>query len=198
MALTPISLTGTDFQWALKRRQRTSGFTLIELLVVVAIVAILAGALVLNLNFRNPATTVRDTTLRTALLMELAADQAVYSRQQIGIRFHPTSYEFYILSADESGERVWEILPDDRLFFKDTDVPLEFNVEISGLPILLEDLVVELENVTDEEPIKPHVMFLSNGEIMPDFRVEVSDLDGEYRHQISTGEVEPILVEQIN
>lgn len=167
-------------------------------MVVVAIVAILAGAVVLNINFRNPATVVRDTARRTALIMELAADQAVYSRQQLGIRFHPNSYEFYVLSKDEDGERTWEILPDERLFFKDVDIPIEFEVDISGLPIVLEDLVVELEQATEEEPMKPHVMFLSNGEIMPDFRIVVADMDGEFKHQIETGEVQPVVLEQIN
>ncbi|MBX2836493.1 MAG: prepilin-type N-terminal cleavage/methylation domain-containing protein [Gammaproteobacteria bacterium] len=183
---------------AARVQNRTAGFTLIEVMVVVAIIAILAGAVVINLNIRNPAITVRDSALRTALLMELAADQAVYSRQQLGVRFHPNSYEFYVLSADDEGERSWEILPDERLFFKEVDIPIEFEVDISGLPIVLETLVEELESVTDEEPIKPHVMFLSNGEIMPDFRIRLSDVDNEFRHEISTGEIEPIVVEQIN
>lgn len=176
---------------------RHSGFTLIELLVTVTIISILVGVVVINIEFRNVAKSVRDTAMRTGLLMELAADQAVYSRQQFGIRFHPESYEFYILNDNEDGDSTWEIFEDGQLRFKPLDVPTEFQVDISGLPIVLEDLVSELEDATEEDPLKPHVIFLSNGEIIPDFRIQISDLDGEYRFEVAAGEVLPIVVEQL-
>ncbi len=177
--------------------QRVKGFTLIEVMVVVAIIAILVGTVVLRIDFRNAGTILRDTAQRTGLLMELAADQAVYSRQQLGIRFHPNSYTFFILAQDEDGEATWQIIDDDRLRYRDTNIPVEFQVDISGLPIVLETLVEELDNITDEEPLKPHVLFLSNGEMMPDFRIVLQDPNGENRHAVFTGEIEPVLVEAI-
>ena len=75
------------------RRQQHSGFTLIEVMVTMTVIAILVGAVVLNIDFRNVGTAMRDTARRTAMLMELASDQAVYARQNFGIRFHPNSYE---------------------------------------------------------------------------------------------------------
>ncbi len=180
------------------RAQHTSrGFTLIELLVVVAIIAVLVGAVVLNIEFRNVGVSIQNTARRTGLLMQLAADQAVYSRQQFGIRFHPASYEFFILAEDDGGESTWQIIDDERLRFAPVDVELAIQVDISGLPIVLEELVDELAAATDEDPLKPHVMFLSNGEIMPDFRVVIADIDGEYRHQVATGEIELVVVEQL-
>lgn len=179
--------------------RRSSGFTLIEIMVVVAIIAIMVGVVVLRIDFQNTGKTMRDNALRTQLLMELAADQAIYSRQQLGIRFHPTTYEFYILSGnEESGEGEWQILEDERLKFRDIPVEMEFRVDISGIPIVLETLEDEQANATDEEPVKPHVMFLSNGEMMPDFRIIMADSEGEYEYAIETGEVEPVVLEHLN
>lgn len=187
-------MTGTA--WS-RPAARARGFTLIELLVTVTIISILVGAVVINIDFRNVGKSVRNTAQRTGLLMDLAADQAVYSRLQFGIRFHPESYEFYILSENEDGDSTWEIFEDGQLRFRPEDVPVEFQVDISGVPIVLEDLLVELEDATEEDPMKPHVIFLSNGEIIPDFRILISDLDGEYRYQVATGEVLPVVVEQL-
>ncbi|MFK7995198.1 MAG: Tfp pilus assembly protein FimT/FimU [Granulosicoccus sp.] len=179
------------------RQHHIRGFTLIELLVTVAIIAILVGAVVLNIEFRNVGKSMRNTALRTGMLMQLASDQAVYSRQQFGIRFHPESYEFYVLSADDKDERVWEMFEDEQLKFKTPPVLLEFQVDISGLPIVLEDLADELKDATEENPIKPHIIFLSNGEIMPDFRILINDLEGEYQYEVATGEILPVVVEQL-
>lgn len=182
-----------------QKPQRSLGFTLIEVMVVVAIVAIMVGAVVIRIDFQNVGNMVRDTAERTRLVMLLAADQAVYSRQQLGIRFHPNSYEFWILSADEkTGEGTWKVLEDDRIKFKELPVALEFQVDISGVPIVLEELEDEIAEATEEDPIKPHVIFLSNGEFIPDFRVVIADKDGEYQHALETGEVEPIVVENLN
>jgi len=176
---------------------RNQGFTLIEIMVVIAIAAILVGAVVLNINFRNPGKTVLQTAQRTALLMRLASDQAVYSRQQFGIRFHPESYTFFALAPDESGAGVWQVYEDERLKFEKPDFKVEFDVEISGLPIVLDELEFELEAESEEDPIKPHVMFLSNGELVPDFRVLMENEDGDFQHTVFAGEVIPIEVEAI-
>lgn len=182
----------------MQRARRIRGFTLIEVMVVVAIIAIMAGAVVLKIDFRNVGTIVRDSAQRTRLLMMLAADEAVYARQQLGIRFHPNNYEFYILTNNEDGEGTWQILEDDRLKFAEVPVEMEFQVDISGIPIVLEELEDEIANASDEDPIKPHVLFLSNGEMMPDFRIVIADKDAEHEHAISTGEIEPIVIEHLN
>jgi len=180
-------------------RRHRSGFTLIELLVTIAIVAILVGAVVLNIEFRNTGKMVGDTARRTLLIMDLAADQAVYARQQFGIRFHPGSYEFWILAAEEEDEEpTWQLFDDERLRYDDPGIPLEFQVDIEGIPIVLEELSDELADATDEEPLKPHVLFLSNGEMMPDFRIVVADAEeGEFRYEVRSGEIRSIVMEQL-
>lgn len=181
-----------------RRRRQQRGFTLIEILVVITIAAILVGAVVLNLDFRNPGKTVLEQARRTSLLMQLASDQAVYSRQQFGIRFHPESYTFFTLASSAEGEGAWEVFADERLKFKQPDLKVEFEVELSGIPIVLDELQAEIDAATDEEPIKPHVMFLSNGEMVPDFRVILMDGRGENRQAVFAGEVLPIELEKLD
>ena len=178
--------------------RRNQGFTLIEIMVVITIAAILIGAVVINLDFRNPGKTVLETGQRTSLLMQLTSDQAVYARQQFGIRFHPESYTFFTLSADEEGNGSWQVFPDDRLKFEPPDLKVEFEVELSGIPIILDELEAELDAATDEDPIRPHVMFLSNGEIVPDFRIIMADGNGEHRQAVFAGEILPIEIEAVD
>ena len=177
------------------------GFTLIELLVTIAIVAILVGAVVVNIEFRNVGKSVDTVARRTALIMDLASDQAIYARQQFGIRFHPNSYEFWILAPAEGDDEQpeWTPFDDERLRYDaPAGIPIEFQVDISGVPIVLEELVDELSDASEENPLKPHVLFLSNGEIMPDFRIVIADPTGEFRHEVRSGEVQPIVVERLD
>lgn len=180
-----------------RRKRVQKGFTLIELLVTVAIIAILVGAVVINIEFRNVGKSIGESATRTGLVMQLASDQAVYSRQQFGIRFHPESYGFYVLGASEDGEQTWELFEDEQLRFKEPTVKAEFAVDISGLPIVLGELEDELEEADDENPIRPHIIFLSNGEITPDFRIVVRDLDGEFEYEVATGDTLPVVVEEL-
>lgn len=175
------------------------GFTLIELLVVIVIVAVLTSVVTLNFNFRNVSKSIQDESLRIGLLMQYAADQAVYSRTQLGVRFHPASYEFYLLteSEDPAIPASWEMVDDDRLATSQSQEPVVFEVDIEGIPIVLETLTEERNKASEENPIKPHVLFLSNGEVLPDFRIVVSDEEGRYQHQIYAGEDEPIIVEPV-
>ncbi len=176
-----------------------SGFTLIELLVTIAIVAILVGAVVINIEFRNVGKEIRDSALRTGLIMNLASDQAVYSRTQLGIRFHPGSYEFWaLLAEDEGDEPEWTPVEDPRLSFRQPNADVFFEVDLSGQAVILETLEEELSNATTEDPLRPHILFLSNGEFVPDFRVIMRDEEDEFRWQVASGEVEPVVVEQLD
>ncbi len=174
------------------------GFTLIELLVTVAIVAIILGVVVISVEFRNVGKSMSNEARRTGLLMQLASDQAVYSRQQFGIRFHPDSYSFYVLLKNEEDEEEWQIFEDEQLRFRAPEVALEMIVDISGLPIVLENLIDELSDATDENPLQPHIIFLSNGEIIPDFRILISDTGQEFQYEVSSGDLFPVTVQQLS
>lgn len=174
-----------------------SGFTLIEILVVIVIVAVLSTFVTLTLNFRNVSKTISDEARRLGLQMQMASDQAIYTRQQFGVRFHPETYEFYQLVASEEGDPEWQVVENEQLGYRPSDEEIDYQVDIEGIAIVLETLEDEREAITEEEPIKPHVLFLSNGEIMPDFRVVVADKTAEFRQMIYSGEVEPIVVEAL-
>lgn len=180
---------------------RCAGFTLIELLVVIVIVAVMTTFVTVNLNIRNVGKAVRDESLRLGLLMQIASDQAIYSRAQFGIRFHPESYEFYqLIAGEDNSQATWQPVEDARLAMRPPKIETEFQVDIEGIPIILETLAEEQEglDLPDAEPLKPHVLFLSNGEVMPEYKVVVADKEeGQYRHQVFSGEEEPIVVEAL-
>lgn len=164
---------------------------------VIVIVAILAGFVTVNLDIRNTPKTIREEAQRLGLLMQLASEQAIYSRAQLGIRLHPENYEFYFLAPGESGEQVWQPLEDERLRFRQSNEKIEYQVDIAGVPILLETLEEEQAGVTEDDTLRPHVWFLSNGEIIPDFTVTISDEDAKYRHQVYSGVDLAVVVEQL-
>lgn len=179
------------------RSSRESGFTLLEIMVVIAIVAILTGFVVVNIDLRNTPKTIREQSQRLGLLMQLASDQAIYTKVQFGIRFHPENYEFYFLGADEGSEPAWQLLEDERLNFRESNEELEFSVDVAGVPIVLEELEEELAGLTEEESLRPHILFLSNGEVIPDFSITVADSEGDYRYQVFTGVDLPVVVERL-
>ena len=166
-------------------------------MVVIVIVAILAGFVTLNLNIKNTPKTIREQATRLGLLMQLASDQAIYSNQQLGLRLHPESYEFYILAAGEDGKAAWQIFDDGRLHYRPVDEKLTFKVDIAGIPIVLETLEEERASLGEDEVIKPHVMFLSNGEIQPDYAIVVADEEDRYRHRVFSGEELPVELEHL-
>lgn len=173
------------------------GFTLLELMVVIVIIAVLAGFVTVNLDLRNTPKTIREEATRLGLLMQIASEQSIYSKAQLGIRFHPEDYEFYFLAPDEAGNQTWQILEDRRLKFRGSQEELEFQVDLSGVPVLLETLEEELAGLGEETELKPHVLFLSNGEIMPDFSIVVADSEARFRHQVYSGVELPVVVEQL-
>ena len=81
--------------------------------------------------------------------------------------------------------------------FRGSQEELEFQVDLSGVPVLLETLEEELAALGEETELKPHVLFLSNGEIMPDFSVVVADSEARFRHQVYSGVELPVVVEQL-
>ncbi|MCG8382486.1 MAG: type II secretion system minor pseudopilin GspH [Gammaproteobacteria bacterium] len=155
-------------------RQCSRGFTLLELLAVVAIIAILASMAVVNLNFGGDSETLRKEGERLRELMRLAGDEATFQSRQLGIRFNDGSYRFLLLEGSYTESQWTNLSGDKRLRRRVLPEGIELTVEVSGVPILLSS---EEEDAQSETPLKPQLIFLSNGERMPDVSVVLRLLD---------------------
>lgn len=170
--------------------RRAAGFSLIELVVVIAIMAIITGAVLPRFNFGGANDQLRDEARRLAELMSRASESALFQNRQYGIRFSLGDYRFMVLEGDNR-TGVWVELTENELF-RQRMLPEDSSVEleISGVIVALD----EVDDVKIDEKTRPHVMFLSNGETLPDFQltIEKSALDTAWR--VATGIEEPLVV----
>ncbi len=170
-------------------RRMSKGFSLIELIVVIAIMAILTGAVLPRINFGGANTQVRDEVRRMAELMSRASESAIFRNREFGIRFSLGDYRFMMLEGD-SRSGVWIEVAEEEMFRQRT-LPEDFRLEleISGVAVALE----EADDVKIDEKTRPHVMFLSNGETMPDFQLTVEKDALDTIWQVATGVEEPLV-----
>ena len=170
-----------------QRAQR--GFSLLELIVVIAMMAVLTGVIVPRLNLGGEAKQVRDETLRLAELMNRATEESVFKTRQLGIRFTDSNYHFLVLDGD-GREGKW--IAHDNKMFRTRDWPEDFDIQVE-----ITDLTIELEDSESfkiDEKTRPHIMFLSNGEVMPDFTVTVEKGFNNDRWQVASGVEELITI----
>lgn len=142
---------------------------MLELVVVIAIIAILTGAILPRINLGGDKKLMRDETLRLAELLRRASDESVFKNQQLGVRFTEEGYRFLKL---EGGNRKGKWVEFEDKVFKTREWAdgLEIDVQIEGVGVVLNPAD---DDVKPDVEVRPHVMVLSNGEIMPDFRVTV-------------------------
>lgn len=70
------------------------GFTLIELMVVVTIIGIMAGLIVMNVVTSDPQKDLYREAQRLAAVIEMAQEEALFGRQDIGIVVTENGYSF--------------------------------------------------------------------------------------------------------
>ncbi len=171
------------------RQRCQSGFSLLELIVVIAMMAVLTGVIVPRLNLGGEEKQVRDETLRLAELMNRAAEESVFKTRQLGVRFTDGDYHFLLLDGD-GREGKWVAY--DSTMFRTREWPDDFDIEVQ-----ITDQPIELdasESFKIDEKTRPHIMFLSNGEVMPDFKVTVEKGFNDERWQVASGVEELITV----
>lgn len=151
--------------------------------------ATLTGVIVPRINFGGEKKQIRTETLRLAELMRRASEEAIFKTRQIGIRFTEQDYQFLVLEGDNRTGK-WVALDSNTFRKREWPTNFEIEVEISGVGIELEDT----DAFKIDEKTRPHVMFLSNGELMPDFTVLVDKGLSDDRWQVASGVEQPITV----
>ena len=194
-------------------RNRQRGFTLIELLAVVVILAILSSFALLNMNFDSRGKQLEELSRQMAALISLASDEAIYLQKELGLRFGEEDYGFYQLDkspqetegdeqqADSSQTEdaakkkpQWrEVTGDPRLRKRTLPEDIEIVLEISGIEIIIQE---PTEEDREAGKVKPHLMMLSNGEIMPDFSITLLDELDDRAWIVASGTDVPVIVEQ--
>lgn len=185
------------------------GFTLIEVMAVVVILSILSSVALLNMNFDNKGRQVREQAQQLAALIELASDEAIYLQKELGLRFGEGEFVFYQLEkktsqnskttdSEESQQPkppYWlPVKEDPRLRSRPLPEEMELELEISGVEVLVE---TPSETDTKEFKVKPQIMMLSNGEVIPDFSILLRDFDGEHEYTVASGVNVPVIVERV-
>lgn len=191
------------------------GFTLIEILVVIVVISVLSTMVVLNSNFSNRSKDVEEKVRQMRQLIMLAADEAIYLQRELGLRLGSEGYRFYELVKTEppapEGEETaqqstdteteekefkpyWVELKDDRrLRAREFPDGLLAELILSGVDVLIED---PSETDIKTFAVKPHIMILSNGEIMPDFNIRLADPESDSVYLIHTGREEAVVLER--
>lgn len=188
---------------------KQAGFTLIEVMAVVIILSILSSVALLNMNFDNKGRRVREQAQQLAALIQLASDEAIYLQKELGLRFGEGEFVFYQLEkkkankteANESDDSKQPKLPywlpvnqDPRLRSRPISEQMELELSISGVEVLVEN---PTETDIKEYKVKPQIMMLSNGEVLPDFSILIRDIDGEHEYTVASGVTVPVIVERV-
>ncbi len=164
---------------------RERGVTLVELLVVLAIIAMIAGVVVLNAPpVQNDA---RRAGEQLAARLELAAEHAITAGTIIG--FEPSDSGYRFLEYDRGG---WRTISSKR--FSDFSYPAGLAVELTFEEAVRKNEPERRQTKEDDKP-NPRVWFYPTGETTPlsiTFRAQRESLkvtlDDAGQAQISRGD----------
>ncbi len=163
-------------------RYQHKGFTLLELIVVIAIMATVTGVVIPRINFGGDKKQIRTEATRLAELFRRASDESIFKNAELGIIFTDTDYQFVKL---EGGNREGKWVQFEDGIFRKREWPEDFEVElqVAGVPVVLQSP----EDLVFDEKTRPQVMMLSNGEIMPDFKIIIDKGLLDDRWKVATG-----------
>lgn len=171
--------------------RRQHGFTMIEVMLVIALMAIVAVAVVVNIRPPGPERELETEAKRFAALMEMAMEHAVFTSQQLGVALDEQGYRF--LRLDDTK---WvEIAHDPILKPRKWPEWIKTRLELEGLPWLEEDGLTSGNDSMfeglfedDEARLLPQIFIYSYGEFSPFslfFRVESPYEEVEQRYVVN-------------
>lgn len=162
------------------------------------VAVILIGGAVLTINFGNSAQRLKEDAQRLAALLTVAADEAVLTNRELGIRFYTSSYAFFELDTQGRKARWKPIESDPRLRPRNFLEGVELLVEVDGTLIALdpspeppeeaEEESTEDDSESEADEIKPNVMMLSTGDILQTFSVTISLSHEPTQYTVRSGE----------
>jgi general secretion pathway protein H len=188
-SVKPISNAGGFF---------AAGFTLIELLVVLVLLGLMSSIALMTLGGGNQTREMMNEVNRLHAVLRLAADEAIYSNEEIGVALESDSYEFLVWDEQESQ---WN--NSDKQALRSRTLPswltMDFQREGKERKILGSTEDKEFYGNTETLDIeksskKPDFMLLSSGEVgrfIIGFQI---DDDGDSRVEIKATEQGEIII----
>lgn len=155
---------------------------------VLMIIGLAVSLLTISVGDGNRAQKIKQQSRALYKSIELAIEDAAFSRQEIGLRFdahldegYSDQYEYQWMVFNHD-ERLWYVLSSEDLK-KTVLLPnLTLNINVEDTQLIIggkknEESLFALADVSDENKrIEPDIYFLSSGE-MPNFTIEISDKD---------------------
>lgn len=152
-------------------RHQTHGFTLVELLVVLLIIGLLALAVGLSIGARSVEDKLDAESLRIERLVQLAADEALASGLDLGLRQTEEGFDFVEPDGSTGG---WAVVRHSPFTPRAIQPPFELELLIDGEPVepVAPAPAIEAQEDQNEaskkaEKILPAVLILSSGEMTP-------------------------------
>ncbi|MFA7094968.1 MAG: type II secretion system minor pseudopilin GspH [Gammaproteobacteria bacterium] len=168
---------------------RSRGFTLLELLAVIVIIGIIITFAVLSVDTGSRAQAVEQEARRLAALIGMAAEEAVFQSQELGLRVTERGYIFLTFQ-----DNTWHPLDTDQML-RPRELPADIGVEL-----IVEQLPAKLGTADEEEDEQnksraqepaPQILILSSGELTPfEIRLVTQDSGGYRLIGSITGKVE--------
>lgn len=173
------------------QRPQSRGFTLLELLIVMVIVALMVTMVVLNVNLGRGDSQLKDASRRLHAVLQLASEESILFNKSLGIKFEGDKYSFYELletqaredpddpKSELKKEQLWELIAEEgnkKAVFSERELPEyhRFTISIEGSAISLQE-----EAFSDigekKKNIKPTLFITPDGEIFPDFDIQIQD-----------------------
>lgn len=145
-------------------RRRAPGFTLLELLVVLLIIGVMTSFAVLSIGGRTLSDRLDNEAARLQQLFQLAQDQALFNRTELGFFSDEQRYGFLV----PDGEGGWEPHSGSGpLRVRSYGEPFEGVLFVEGQAVA----------PPDPDALEPSVLILSSGEMTP-FRLEIRAPEG--------------------